>query len=106
MPPFLQYRDDEKDLVVMLNRFEGLKDGRKKSIRTYLLIERDLQTGLFAMSAGVGFTAAIVARMIARRQITAAGVLNPARDVPYEAFMSELSQRGILVKEEVVVEET
>jgi lysine 6-dehydrogenase len=106
MPPFLQYRDDEKDLVVMLNRFEGLKDGRKKSIQTYLLIERDLQTGLFAMSAGVGFTAAIVARMIARRQITATGVLNPALDVPYEAFMSELSQRGILMKEEVAVEET
>jgi lysine 6-dehydrogenase len=106
MPPFLQYRDDEKDLVVMLNRFEGLKDGRKKSIRSYLLIERDLQTGLFAMSAGVGFTAAIVARMIARKQIHAAGVLSPALDVPYEAFMSELSRRGILVKEEVVVEAT
>jgi saccharopine dehydrogenase-like NADP-dependent oxidoreductase len=58
------------------------------------------------MSAGVGFTAAIVARMIARRQITATGVLNPALDVPYEAFMSELSQRGILMKEEVAVEET
>jgi saccharopine dehydrogenase-like NADP-dependent oxidoreductase len=58
------------------------------------------------MSAGVGFTAAIVARMIARKQIHAAGVLSPALDVPYEAFMSELSRRGILVKEEVVVEAT
>lgn len=106
MPPYLQYRDDEKDLVVMLNRFEGLKDGRKKSILSYLLIERDLQTGLFAMSAGVGFAAAIVARMIPRRQITATGVLSPALDVPYEAFMSELSRRGIMVKEEVVVEKT
>jgi lysine 6-dehydrogenase len=92
--------------VAMMNRFEGLKDGRKKSIRTYLLIERDLQTGLFAMSAGVGLTSGIVARMIARKQITATGVLNPALDVPYEAFMSELSRRGIMVKEEVVVEET
>ncbi|MFZ0614070.1 MAG: saccharopine dehydrogenase C-terminal domain-containing protein [Desulfobacterales bacterium] len=106
MPSYLQYRDDEKDIVAMLNRFEGLKNGRKKSIRTYLLIERNLQTGLFAMSAGVGFTAAIVARMIARKQITAAGVLSPALDVPCEAFMSELSKRGIMVKEEVVVEET
>jgi saccharopine dehydrogenase-like NADP-dependent oxidoreductase len=106
MPPYLQYRDDEKDIVAMLNRFEGLKDGRKKSIRTYLLIERDLQTGLFAMSAGVGFTAGIVARMIARKQITAAGVLCPALDVPYEGFITELSRRGILVKQEVVVEET
>ncbi|MFY9708289.1 MAG: saccharopine dehydrogenase C-terminal domain-containing protein [Desulfobacterales bacterium] len=106
MPPYLRYRDDEKDIVAMLNRFEGLIDGRKKSIRTYLLIERDLQTGLFAMSAGVGFTAAIAARMIARKLITATGVLNPALDVPYEAFMSELSRRGIMVKEEVVVEGT
>jgi hypothetical protein len=44
--------------------------------------------------------------MIARKQITAAGVLCPALDVPYEGFISELSRRGILVKEEVVVEET
>ena len=106
LPPFLQYRDDEKELVVMLNRVEGLKDGRNKSIRSYLLIERDLQTGLFAMSAGVVFTAAIVARMISRKQIHAAGVLSTALDVPYEAFMSELSRLGILVKEEVVVEAT
>jgi saccharopine dehydrogenase-like NADP-dependent oxidoreductase len=101
MEPQLQYRDDEKDLVVMHNIFQGIANGRKKTIVTNLLIERDLTTGLFAMSAGVGYPVSIVAQMLGRGQIARKGLLNPAVDVPYEPFMAELSRRGILVSEEV-----
>lgn len=99
MSPQLQYRDDEKDIVAMYNIFEGLKGGRKKKMKTTLMIERDLKTGLFAMSIGVGYTASIVAQMIGSGQITPKGVLNPAIDVPYGPFMAELSKRGIEVTE-------
>jgi saccharopine dehydrogenase-like NADP-dependent oxidoreductase len=88
----------------MYNVFEGIKDGAKKSIINSLLIERDLNTGLFAMSIGVGYTASIVAQMIGNRQINEKGVLNPAIDVPYALFMSELLKRGIEVKEEIIHE--
>jgi len=99
MGPQLKYRDDEKDIVAMYNVFEGLKGGRKKRMTTTLMIERDLKTGLFAMSIGVGYTASIVAQMIGSGQITPKGVLNPATDVPYGPFMAELSKRGIEVTE-------
>lgn len=99
MSPQLQYRDDEKDIVAMYNIFEGLKGGRKKKMKTTLMIERDLKTGLFAMSIGVGYTASIVAQMIGSGQITPKGVLNPAIDVPYGPFIAELSKRGIEVTE-------
>ena len=99
--PQLQYRDNEKDMVAMRNLFEGIQDGRNKSIRMDLLIERDLETGLFAMNIGVGYPASIVAQMIGSGQILRKGVLSPAMDVPYAPFMAELSLRGIAVNRKV-----
>lgn len=98
--PKLQYREDEKDLVVMVNIFEGLCGGKHTRRTIRMLIERDLKTGLMAMSMGVGFTASIVAQMIAGGEITAAGVLTPVVHVPGRLFMDRLAERGIVVEEE------
>ncbi|MEW5725027.1 MAG: saccharopine dehydrogenase C-terminal domain-containing protein [Thermodesulfobacteriota bacterium] len=100
LEPQLRYEDHEKDLAVMVNVFEGVKDGRRRRLTNRLLIERDLTSGLYAMSLGVGYTAAIVARMIARREIVRPGILSPVTDIPYGPFMAELSTRNILVEEE------
>ncbi|WP_373500816.1 saccharopine dehydrogenase family protein [Desulfococcus sp.] len=101
LEPRLQYKDDEKDIVAMSNVFAGIKDGRPKSIVMNLVIERDLESGLLGMNIGVGCPASIAAQMIARGEITATGVLNPAVDIPYHSFMAELSRRGIHVQKEV-----
>jgi saccharopine dehydrogenase-like NADP-dependent oxidoreductase len=101
LEPQLQYRDDEKDVVAMYNVFSGTKDGRPKTLRTALVIERELKSGLYGMSLGVGFPASIVAQMIASGEISAKGVLNPALDVPYAPFMAALAERGIVAAEEV-----
>jgi saccharopine dehydrogenase-like NADP-dependent oxidoreductase len=97
----LQYGEDEKDLVAMLNVFEGIKRGKKASWVNSLLIERDLQTGLLAMNTSVSGPASIVAQMLGRGDITKKGLLSPAVDVPYEPFMRELKNRRIVIKEEV-----
>jgi lysine 6-dehydrogenase len=102
LDPQLQYRNSEKDLVVMVNVFEGIMDGFQRKMTTSLLIEKDLASGLYGMSLGVGCPASIVAQMIAGGLIAKMGVLNPALDVPYDAFMSALQERGILVREEIV----
>jgi saccharopine dehydrogenase-like NADP-dependent oxidoreductase len=101
MAPQMQYQAGEKDLAAMVNVFEGIANGRRKRLTARLLIERDLETGLYAMSIGVGYTASIVAQMLASGQIARPGVLNPVVDVPYSAFMAELSKRGIDVTESV-----
>jgi saccharopine dehydrogenase-like NADP-dependent oxidoreductase len=101
LEPQLQYQDGEKDVVAMYNVFSGVKDGRPKTLKTSLVIERDLKSGLYGMSLGVGFPASIVAQMIASGEISKKGVLNPALDVPYAPFMAALAQRGIVVTEEV-----
>lgn len=99
MEPRLRYGPDEKDYVAMYNVFEGLKDGQRIRLVVTLFIERDQETGINAMSMGVGFTASIVAQMIARGEIKGAGLLSPVRDVPYSLFMARLAEKGIQVKE-------
>jgi len=100
LAPRLQYREDEKDLVVMLNIFEGLAGGKKMHLTSRLQIERDLTTGLMAMSKGVGIPASIVVQMVAGGEISEKGILAPASHIPYQQFMERLAQRGIVVEEE------
>ncbi len=100
--PQIQYQRDEKDLVAMLNVFEGLKDGKKSRLISRLLIERDLETGIMAMAKGVGYPASIAAQMIAGGEIVKKGVLSPMKHIPYLAFIDELLNRGIIVEEEEI----
>ncbi|BCG71900.1 saccharopine dehydrogenase [Mesorhizobium sp. 113-1-2] len=99
--PQLQYGPGEKDLCVMRNVFSGLEGGRTKTVTSDLVIERDLASGLFGMSLGVGYPASIVAQMLARREISTPGLLNPLLHVPDEPFFDELAKRGIKVAETV-----
>jgi saccharopine dehydrogenase-like NADP-dependent oxidoreductase len=100
--PQLQYKRSEKDLVAMLNVFEGKKNGRQVRLISRLLIERDLETGLMAMAQGVGFPASIAAQMIAKGDIAGKGVLSPMKHIPYTAFIDALRNRGIFVEEEEI----
>ena len=99
--PQLAYRADEKDLVAMVNVFEGLLDDRPTRLTSRLLMERDLETGLLAMSRAVGFTASIAAQMIGADEVTGPGVLAPAVDIPGGRFLEELAERGIDVIEQL-----
>lgn len=101
--PKLQYKDGEKDITAMINVFEGIKDQKKIRFTSTMLIERDLETGIMAMSKGVGYTAAIVARMIARGDIKEKGVLSPLKHIPVEKFMNSLKKRGIQIIEETTI---
>jgi lysine 6-dehydrogenase len=99
--PRLQYAADEKDLCIMRNVFCGTKDGKLKTVVSDLRIERDLTSGLFGMSLGVGYPASIVAQMLASQEINTPGLLNPLMHVPADRFLDELAKRGIAVVETV-----
>ena len=79
----------------MDNLIQGEKDGTPMEIRVGLVMERDLGTGLLAMSMGVGYPASIAAQMIAKGQIETPGLLSPALHVPAEPFFKELEKRGV-----------
>jgi len=101
LEPQMQYKDSEKDLTVMVNRVEGLRKGKRQILTCSLVIERDLMTGLMAMSMGVAYPAGIAAEMIVNGEITKKGVLSPAKDVPCDLFMDQLNRRGINIKEKI-----
>ncbi|MBU1975113.1 MAG: saccharopine dehydrogenase NADP-binding domain-containing protein [Nanoarchaeota archaeon] len=99
LKPQLQYKDHEQDLVVLKNEVIGLKAGKRKRIVQKIIDKRDMKTGFMAMNRTVGFSASIVAQMILDGKITGKGILNPAKDIPYAVFVSELKKRDIILEE-------
>lgn len=95
LAPKLQFRDSERDMVIIRVEAWGLKD-RKPLRVTYELIDyRDLATGLFAMNRTVGFTTSIAAQLLLTGRVTKTGLLNPVRDVPALDVVRELEKRGM-----------
>ncbi len=104
LEPQLQYREGERDIVVMRVIIAGKKSGEGMRIIYDLVDMRDLETGLYAMNRTVGYTASIVAQMIASGEIKGKGLLTPIRDIPYKRFLEEISKRGISIKEKIETE--
>ncbi|MUK87777.1 saccharopine dehydrogenase [Ornithinibacillus sp. L9] len=99
LEPRLQYKENEKDLVLMKNVIRGKKDGKDIELIYELMDERDVESGLFAMNRTVGYTASIVAQMIGNQTITKKGVLSPTTDIPYQLFIEEIGKKGIRIHE-------
>jgi saccharopine dehydrogenase-like NADP-dependent oxidoreductase len=101
LEPQLQYKEGERDIVAMRVIIAGKKSGKGMKIIYDLVDRRDLETGLFAMNRTVGYTASIVAQMIASGEIKGKGVLTPVRDIPYRRFLDEVNKRGIRIQEKI-----
>jgi len=101
LTPRLQFRDSERDMVVIRVQAWGLKDRKPRRVVCELIDYRDLATGLFAMNRTVGFTTSIAAQMILAGRIRKTGVLTPVRDVPAPEVVRELETRGMMVSRRV-----
>ena len=95
--PRLQFRADERDLVVLRVRARGLTSGARREVVLDVVDFRDLETGFFAMNRTVGYTASIGAQMLLSGEIERRGVLSPTRDVPPGPLLEALETRGIIV---------
>ncbi len=87
-------------------RSDGLADvvhlmvtarGPEKSITFHLTDRADLNGGVSAMARTTGFSAAIVAGMLARGEVTTKGVVPGERCVPLNAYVEELRKRGFRI---------
>jgi len=92
---------DEKDVTVLRVDVVGKKNA--KGVRkSFVMVDRfDEEQGVTSMARTTGYTAAIVARMVARGEIDERGVVPPETAVVkvFKRFRSELEDRGIVVKE-------
>jgi len=91
---------NDKDMVIVRIKAVGKKDGRDAEAVVQLIDYFDEETGFTAMERATGWSAAIVAEMMARGQ-TAQGAGGVETQVPARPFVEELRRRGLEVTEKV-----
>lgn len=92
---------DETDVTVLRVEVVGKKEG-KRAKRSFVMVDSyDEERGVTSMARTTGYTAAIVARMLARGDIKERGVVPPETAVVkhIKRFRSELEDRGITIRE-------
>jgi len=90
----------DRDIVLIRIRAVGKKDGQEAEAVVELIGHFDEETGFTAMERYTGWSAAIVAAMMARGQ-TPQGAGGVETQVPAGPFVEELGRRGIPLSERV-----
>jgi lysine 6-dehydrogenase len=93
----------DEDVVIVRVKVLGKKGGRTAEALVEMIDYYDKETGFSAMERGTGWSAAIVAEMMARGE-TARGAGGVESMVPAKPFVEALRQRGINVTETVTKE--
>jgi len=92
---------EDKDLVIVRVRAYGKLDGKDCQAFVEMIDYFDEATGFSAMERGTGWSAAIVAEMMARGE-TPRGAGGVEKMVPAKPFVQALRQRGIQVTERII----
>ncbi len=92
---------EDKDLVIVRVRAYGKLDGKDCQAFVEMIDYFDEATGFSAMERGTGWSAAIVAEMMARGE-TPRGAGGVEKMVPAKPFVQALRQRGIQVAERII----
>jgi lysine 6-dehydrogenase len=94
----------DKDLVIVRVKSCGKKEGRPARAWVEMIDYYDPNTGFTAMERGTGWSAAIVAEMMARGQ-TPRGAGGVELMVPAQPYVEQLRRRGISVTQKVEFED-
>lgn len=97
--PKVSYPED-KDLVIVRVRAKGILNGREAEAFVEMIDYYDDTIGFSAMERGTGWSAAIVAEMMARGE-TPRGAGGVEKMVPARPYVEALRQRGINVTERI-----
>jgi len=90
----------EKDIVIVRIRVIGKKNGRGAEAFIEVIDYFDETTGFSAMERSTGWSAAIVAEMMVRKE-TLIGAGGVEKMVPAKPFVEELKKRGIRLTEQI-----
>ena len=94
-------RGGPEDLTIMRVEVDGTSRGRRASVIFDLLDYYDETNGITSMGRTTGFTAAIVARMLGRGDLSGTGVLAPEIALDercVQRLISELDSKGVKVR--------
>ncbi len=88
----------KEDVSLLMGLAQGEKDGKKIKIKYQLIDQFDPKTGLTSMARTTGFSAVVIARMIADGRIKDKGVLRQELSVPSGEYIRELKLRDIQIE--------
>jgi len=100
--PAVRLEEGEKDITVLRVIVEGVKDGEKTTYTYDMVDHYDDDKGIISMAKTTSYTAAIVGRMLGRRELTGEGLINPCtlvRGKNFEVLLSELASRGVNIEQ-------
>ena len=98
-----------RDVVAILIRVSGTKNGRDK-IYSYQILDRyDEKRKVTAMARTTAYTASVVTQLLAQRMIEEKGVVPPEKigmnEKLYVKFVNEMLKRGIKIQETSAVQD-
>ncbi|MGD2200178.1 MAG: saccharopine dehydrogenase C-terminal domain-containing protein [Candidatus Bathyarchaeota archaeon] len=105
--PIVKFDEDggDRDLTVLRVRVEGTKDDYEV-VAAYEMVDfYDEEKGITSMAKTTGYTAAIVARMVAKGELEGPGIRWPVRVIKgrlYRELMAALRERGVEVTERIL----
>ena len=98
--PKVRLEEGERDITVLRVKVQGEKDGRE-TLYTYDMVDRyDDEERVTSMAKTTSYTAAIVARMMARGEIDETGYVAPVRVIRGEKMnelLAALDARGVKI---------
>jgi lysine 6-dehydrogenase len=93
------FKPDGRDLVALQVQVTGKKGGKPRSITFRLIDYYDAAHGISAMMRTTGYSLSITGQMQVDGRVTLKGVHTPDEAMPFKAYVSELSRRGIRIEE-------
>ncbi len=93
---------DDEDIVLLKVECEGTAGGRRLRRSVHIVDRHDREHGISAMMRMTGYPVAVIARMLAGRDVVVPGAHPQELVVPVEPLLAQLRRRGI----EPVFEET
>jgi len=105
--PLIKFDEEEgdRDLTVLLVRVEGRKGDSEIAVNYEMVDYYDEENGVTSMAKTTGYTAALIARMLARGDLDEKGIHWPVRLIRGELFielMKGLRERGVEVTENIL----
>jgi lysine 6-dehydrogenase len=97
--PQVRLRDGEGDITLFRVDVIGTKDGTRVARRADMVDRIDRTLGFTSMARTTAFTGAIIARMVARGEITATGVVTTELVITgalFERLVVELAKEGVV----------
>jgi len=105
--PKVQLEEGEKDITVLRVNVEGIKESCG-TCHTFDMVDYyDEERGITSMAKTTAYTAAIVARMLGRDEMSERGLVPPVRVIRGDLFsrlLGELADRGVNIKETVTTQ--